>query len=271
MEGIFTAAFAFLALIRRKWRMESEASQTNNTSVLGDATIAAVVFDMGGVVVSDSRWIKVLGRKIAQLETVQQARQKAWRTGRVVPNYSAEEFWSPILRAAGLPLTEIKSRDTCMREAFEVHFEVLGLIDRLKQHGYRVGIISNHMCRWFDHIWESHNLGTLWNEPNLVLCSSRARTHKPNPEIFDFFLKQSGLKAEECIFVDNKPTNTAAAQQVGFHTVLFNYMDKEGRLKDSVYQLELRLAERGVHLNKTSGYHKALSRDLIHLGSNKWS
>ncbi|MCM4157900.1 HAD family phosphatase [Gramella sp. AN32] len=39
---------------------------------------------------------------------------------------------------------------------------------------------------------------------------------KPNPEIFEFVLKQQNLKAEECLFIDDTKENTDSAKKLGF-------------------------------------------------------
>ncbi|MFH1307407.1 MAG: HAD family phosphatase [archaeon] len=44
---------------------------------------------------------------------------------------------------------------------------------------------------------------------------------KPNKEIFEHLLSDSGLKAEDCIFIDDKEKNINAAKKLGFEAVLF--------------------------------------------------
>ncbi|HET8886208.1 MAG TPA: HAD family phosphatase, partial [Salinimicrobium sp.] len=41
---------------------------------------------------------------------------------------------------------------------------------------------------------------------------------KPNPKIYEWVLNDQNLKADECIFVDDKSENTASASKVGLHT-----------------------------------------------------
>jgi 2-haloacid dehalogenase len=44
---------------------------------------------------------------------------------------------------------------------------------------------------------------------------------KPEPEIFQHLLGVIGKPAEACAFIDDSPTNIAAAKQLGIHAVLF--------------------------------------------------
>ncbi|HIH10013.1 MAG TPA: HAD family phosphatase [Candidatus Diapherotrites archaeon] len=44
---------------------------------------------------------------------------------------------------------------------------------------------------------------------------------KPSPAAFTHFLKDSGLKAFECVFIDDSPANVAIAKLLGFRAILY--------------------------------------------------
>ena len=54
------------------------------------------------------------------------------------------------------------------------------------------------------------------------VVSGDVKIVKPAPGIFHILLNQFGLKAEECIFVDDNPDNVASASGLGFHGILFH-------------------------------------------------
>ena len=54
------------------------------------------------------------------------------------------------------------------------------------------------------------------------VVSGDVKIVKPAPGIFHILLNQFGLKAEECIFVDDNPDNVASASDLGFHGILFH-------------------------------------------------
>ena len=54
------------------------------------------------------------------------------------------------------------------------------------------------------------------------VVSGDVKIVKPAPGIFHILLNQFGLKAEECIFVDDNPDNVASANDLGFHGILFH-------------------------------------------------
>lgn len=43
---------------------------------------------------------------------------------------------------------------------------------------------------------------------------------KPHPDIFEQLLKDAGLSAQECLFLDDGPKNIDTAKSMGFHTYL---------------------------------------------------
>ncbi len=68
------------------------------------------------------------------------------------------------------------------------------------------------------------------------VVSGEVKLAKPEPEIFTHLLEQFALRAEETLFIDDMPYNTAAAAELGFATVSFT----------SPEQLRGELVERGL-------------------------
>jgi 2-haloacid dehalogenase len=48
---------------------------------------------------------------------------------------------------------------------------------------------------------------------------------KPSPEIYNLLLSRYGLKAEECIFIDDNPANVEGAKRVGMESIVFRGAD----------------------------------------------
>ena len=48
---------------------------------------------------------------------------------------------------------------------------------------------------------------------------------KPFPEAFRLFLKETGLKAKECVFIDDSTVNVLAAMALGFKGIVFQGND----------------------------------------------
>jgi len=54
-----------------------------------------------------------------------------------------------------------------------------------------------------------------------VIVSGEERLLKPQPEIYNLLLSRYGLRAEDCIFIDDSKANVEGARAVGMHAVHF--------------------------------------------------
>jgi 2-haloacid dehalogenase len=59
-----------------------------------------------------------------------------------------------------------------------------------------------------------------------IVVSGRERLLKPDAAIYDLFLDRYGLKAADCIFIDDSAANVAGAQAVGMHG--HHFVEAEG-------------------------------------------
>ena len=112
---------------------------------------------------------------------------------------------------------------------------MLAWIPRIKQAGFRLGILSNmgdgvlgYMLprfSWlaqFDHLTWSCELGVV----------------KPDPAIYLHTVKKLGVSPDQALFIDNLEKNIVGAEAVGLHAALFQ----------NVEQLQSDLARRGFPL-----------------------
>lgn len=100
--------------------------------------------------------------------------------------------------------------------------ETTALIKKLNEAGVGVYFISNTNESAVQYM--TSNL-EVFKYMKGGIASYQDKLMKPNREIFDLFLSRYGQKAEECVFVDDNPTNTEAARNLGFNTVTLKNMD----------------------------------------------
>jgi HAD superfamily hydrolase (TIGR01509 family) len=105
---------------------------------------------------------------------------------------------------------------------------VLKIVKRLKGK-YVLGIISNSMedC---DAINSERGI---YNGFNPVILSSRRGIAKPSIEMFKLALKEAGLKANDCVFIDDRKILLDTPKNMGFHTILYQsptQLEKELKL-----------------------------------------
>jgi HAD superfamily hydrolase (TIGR01509 family) len=53
--------------------------------------------------------------------------------------------------------------------------------------------------------------------------SYRAKCFKPDRRIYETAVRQFGIQARETVFVDDLLPNVAAAQEMGFHAIRYDY------------------------------------------------
>lgn len=82
--------------------------------------------------------------------------------------------------------------------------------------GIKVGILSNSVGLSPWNLYEGYDLETRYDA--LVLSEAHGM-RKPEPGIFRLVLKELGLRAEECVFVDDTEQHLSPAAELGFATV----------------------------------------------------
>ncbi len=92
------------------------------------------------------------------------------------------------------------------------------LLERLQKAGYRLYYLSNFPQRAFEYVKEK--LGA-FRYADKGLVSYEVELVKPDPAIYRAMLDRFGLQAEQSVFTDDRPANTAAAAALGFSTHTF--------------------------------------------------
>ena len=109
------------------------------------------------------------------------------------------------------------------------------LVRRLKSHGYCVYYLSNIPQDVLDQL---RDRGVLDGFDGGV-ASCEVHINKPDPKIYKALLDKYSLKAEECVFIDDRLENVQAAFALGFAGI---------QMKDSVGTLVRSLATCNVML-----------------------
>ncbi len=89
-------------------------------------------------------------------------------------------------------------------------------LHKLQAAGYNLYYISNTNPMDYETMMKNH---AILHELKGGLASFKEKLLKPDPAIYQLLLDRYGLKAEECLFVDDMAVNTAAAEKVGFRTL----------------------------------------------------
>ena len=109
------------------------------------------------------------------------------------------------------------------------------LVRRMKNHGYCVYYLSNIPQDVLDLLRQRGVLDRF----DGGVASCEVHINKPDPRIYQALLDKYHLKAEECVFIDDRPENVQTAFSMGFAGV---------QMKDSVGTLVRSLATCTVSL-----------------------
>ena len=92
-------------------------------------------------------------------------------------------------------------------------------IKSLKEQGYRVYLLSNYGRTSFEAARDHGRLSFLPLVDGGVI-SYEVQSVKPEPDIYTALLERYNLKADECVFLDDRADNIAAAEALGFHGIV---------------------------------------------------
>ncbi len=96
------------------------------------------------------------------------------------------------------------------------------LIADIKAAGGRLYLLSNISIGFAERYGEVDWIRELFSLFDGLVFSGPIGMAKPHREIFEYVLDHYGLRAEECVFIDDTPKNIAACEEVGIRSILFD-------------------------------------------------
>ena len=198
-----------------------------------------IVFDFGGVIGGTDKVLvaeaiaPILDISMAEAQMVLSRLRVAKELG-----ISQERFWKEYEAASGKPLPDNweAQYEEIRRLCIRANPQMLTYVDCLRQHGYRVAMLSNTTKPRAAFI---RDLG-LYHHFEPVVLSCDIGVKKPIKEAFILLLGQLGASAGECIMVDDKPENIDAARRLGIDGIVFT----------SIEELAIELEQRGIHTRR---------------------
>jgi putative hydrolase of the HAD superfamily len=198
----------------------------------------AVIFDLFGTLVDDfatsvgqtyTELAKALQLPIEQFMQVWRQTTKMRSDGTFQSVEAGIEHVCGImgLRVGAEQMTKaVEIRLEQARRALEPRPEAVVTLARLKDDGYKIGLLSN--C--------SVEIPIIWPETvfadliDTAVFSCRARLMKPDPHIYHLACERLGVRPEDCLYIaDGENHELAAAAKVGIHPVLIRTSSQETR------------------------------------------
>jgi putative hydrolase of the HAD superfamily len=210
-------------------------------------SVQAVIFDFGGVLSQHPRAAETR-RMSAACGLSPEAFLRLFQELR--PEYDrgtqgAAEYWSRLLRAAGLvPQDKLIASLQAMDLASWTHarWPMVRWARRLRRGGWATAVLSNMPRELLGPI-ERRFRWLAEFAPRIYSCN--VTRIKPEPEIFSLCLDRLGLEAREALFLDDHPGNVAAARRLGLHAVEFRSPGQCARELEERFQLPRLTRSRG--------------------------
>lgn len=114
---------------------------------------------------------------------------------------------------------DIEKREREFLDTLEVNQGFYEFAERARAQQYRLAILSNDSSRWSRYIRDKFDLNRYFD---VIHISGDLKMKKPDLRIFEFTARRLGVPAGDCVYVDDRRKNLAAARAVGMDAVLFN-------------------------------------------------
>jgi putative hydrolase of the HAD superfamily len=188
-------------------------------AMLSPKKMKAIIFDWGGVLI-DSPAPGMLALFAHELGVTPEAVNNAYRpfAGRFQRGQITEhDLWEGLCAALGVD----KPYDPLLWEhvfgqVYTPKEEMFVLASRLKDRGYKVGLLSNTespTVRFF------HQQGYTMFDATVFSCEEG--TAKPERRIYKIALERLEVKPSETVFIDDRADFIEGAQKVGIRTIRF--------------------------------------------------
>jgi putative hydrolase of the HAD superfamily len=190
--------------------------------------IRAVISDFGGVLTNPlweafAAWNENVGADPAALGT---ALQKATEERGSHPLYElekgqiTEDEFTAIVQAQLPEAVELSGFRDVWFANLHANEPMIELMRELRDEGYRMAILTNNVREW-EPLWRAKlPVDEIFE---LVVDSAFVGMRKPDHQIYELTLERlgNGIRAEECVFVDDIDVNCVAAEELGMVAVRY--------------------------------------------------
>ena len=184
--------------------------------------LKAIIFDVGGVLIRThsragrEKWAKRLGLDAGAFEKFvfngESGRQAQ------LGQKTTQAHWRWLGDYFGLDESSLAEMQHDFFAGDTLNESLLAYVQRLRQAGYRLGILSNFMDD-ARHVWTE--IYPFIQYFDVLVISAEVGLLKPDPRIYRLAVSRMGVEVEEALFVDDFMENIEGAQQVGLATVHF--------------------------------------------------
>ena len=200
--------------------------------------IKNIVFDVGQVLVTfdPPKYIKDLGYSDEVIEALQAAMFNHPLWGELDRSiYTKAELMEMFVKNDPKYEKEIRDVFGSIENSAKPQPYVIEWMEDLKKRGVGLYVVSNYA----EFMYEGTKHSMLFL-PYMdgVMFSYMCHAIKPEKEIFENLLNKYDLKAEECVFIDDRAENIEGAERVGFVGIQFKSYEQAKESLDKYLEME---------------------------------
>lgn len=186
--------------------------------------ISTLIFDLGGVLLNLDKPRCVANFEKIGIHVMEDLLSLTHQQGFILDfelgNITTSEFRNRLRGYADREVTDQQIDAAWNSFLVNIPNEKLELLKQLKTK-FKILMLSNTNDLSFNHTVDTMiNVNGNRLEDYFDKCYLSYKLHlaKPHREIFDYLLKDAGVKAENCLFIDDGASNIEAAKALGFNT-----------------------------------------------------
>jgi putative hydrolase of the HAD superfamily len=191
--------------------------------------IKVIVWDLAGVLLHTVKgtFESLLAERLdapeeAIYEAIRSEVNDRWDLGEM----EDDDYYTWLLQTLEQPLEKKPILQRFVRDDFYIHPQMLAAI-----RDYHTRYTSVLLTNFPFHLHEF--LQTVWNIDGTfdhVIASCDVKLLKPDPRMYQHALNQTGCRAEEAVFIDDREINIEGARSLGMHGIVFR--DPQQTIRD---------------------------------------
>jgi putative hydrolase of the HAD superfamily len=183
--------------------------------------IKAIFFDFDGVLTLTSSATQQICEYICKRTNLKLEKVISCYRKRVYDLYKGKathkDVWEDFCKCVGKEI-DIKILEKCFLET-PINEKMFDLAKKLRVK-YKVGIITDNSNDKFKLLSEHLRLKDLFDS---LILSADLGVMKDDKLIFNKAIESMNVKAEECVFIDNKHKNLQVPNQIGMKTIFYDH------------------------------------------------
>lgn len=195
--------------------------------------IKTIIFDLGGVYFTDGTKKAIV--KISKKYNVSRKKVREALKGKLGAKYrvgrmTLEDFWRTSKRIMGLD-ADTEELQQLWVEQYKPISGTVKIIDSLKRKKkYELLFLSDNAQERVDYLDDKYHFLSRFKDG---VFSHVIGVKKPHKKIYKACLERTMSRPDECLFIDDKPENVAAAKKLGMNVIHFESPAKlKARLKE---------------------------------------